>query len=177
MSFCVRLLLVPIAFIIFATACGQTPNPPVAANTPQSSPSAPVPKKITAADLSKLRWIEGSWKGTGRGVEPFFERYKFENDSTLAVETPTDDTFTKVSDVSRFELKDGNFGYNSGESGSVAIALDENLITFAPLGKARNSFTWQRESNDSWKAILNWTDKDGKPKERIYNMTRLPEKK
>ena len=144
--------------------------------TPTTLPS-PTPKHITPADLSKLRWIEGSWRGTGGDVAPFYERYKFENDSTLVVETLADETLTKVSDVSRFELKDGHFGYSADDSGSVATALDDNSITFEPLGKSRNSFRWQRESDNSWKAILNWTDKNGAAKERIYLMERWPAKK
>jgi hypothetical protein len=146
-----------------------------ASPTLATSPS-PTPKHITPADLAQLRWIEGSWRGTGGGVPPFYERYKFENDSTLIVETLADETLSKVTDVSRFELKDGRFGYNTADSGSVATALDHNSITFSPLGKARNSFRWQRESENSWKAVLNWTDKDGAAKERIYQMERWPAK-
>ena len=139
-----------------------------------SSPSR-TPIQITKADLGKLRWIVGTWRGTGGGVPPFFERYQFENESTLAVETFADETLTKVDDVSRFVLMDGNFGHSEGGSGSVATALDDNSITFDPIGKG-NSFRWQRESDNSWKAVLNWTDKTGAAKERIYNMQRWPVK-
>jgi hypothetical protein len=110
-------------------------------------------------------------------VPPFYERYKFENDSSLVVEGLTDETLGKVSDVSRFELKYGHFGSNAEDSGSVATALDDNSITFAPLGKSRNSFRFQRESDNAWKAILNWTDKSGAAKERIYIMERWPAQK
>ena len=140
------------------------------ASTRSSSPS---PKAINASDLTKLRWIEGTWRGTGDEQPPFYERYKFENASTLVVETLADETLSKVTDVSRFELKDGHFGSGTIESGSVATALDDNSITFEPLGKSRNSFRFQRESDNSWKAILNWTDNTGAPKERIYHMVRL----
>lgn len=144
--------------------------------SPTTLPS-PTPKEITPADLAKLRWIEGTWRGTGGGVSPFYERYKFENETTLVVETLADETLAKVEDVSRFELKDGHFGHSEGESGSVAIALDDNSISFAPYGKPANSFRFQRESENSWKAILNWTDKTGAAKERVYNMERWPAKK
>lgn len=142
---------------------------------PTTTPS-PTPKLITPADLAKLRWIEGSWRGTGGGVPPFYERYKFENDSTLVVESLADETLSKVNDVSRFELKDGKFGSGTPDAGSVATALDDKSITFAPLGKG-NFFRFQRESEDSWKATLNWTDKNGAPKERIYLMERWPARK
>ena len=79
---------------------------------------------------------------------------------------------TKVSDVSRFELKDGHFGHNADGSGSVATAFDNNSISFSPLGKG-NSFRWQRESDHSWKAVLNWTDKNGAAKEIVYVLERV----
>lgn len=175
MNFQLKLLIVATALLL-SMACASPSTPPVASVTPQPTPQGLTPKQITNTDLTKLRWIEGSWRGSGGGVESFYERYKFENDSTLAVETFDDETLSKVNDVSRFELKNGNFGSSTGESGSVAIALDENSITFAPTGKARNAFRWQRENEDAWKAILTWTDKDGAPKERIYTMERWPKK-
>jgi hypothetical protein len=159
--------------------CAKT-KPAVAPNAAtQSSPASAsrVPKQITPAELSKLRWIEGTWRGTGGEVPPFHERYKFENESTLLVETLADETGSKVTDESRFRLEDGNFGSFTPDSGSVATALDDNSISFAPLGKGDFFFRFQRESDNSWKAILNWTDKNGAPKERVYLMERLPSKR
>lgn len=145
--------------------------------TPAKASSASrTPIQITRADLGKLRWIVGTWRGTGGGVPPFFERYQFENESTLAVETFADETLAKVDDVSRFVLMDGHFGHSEGGSGSVATALDDNSITFDPVGKG-NSFRWQRETDNSWKAVLTWTDKTGAAKERTYLMERWPAKK
>ena len=134
----------------------------------------PKPKPLTTTDLQKLRWIEGSWRGTGDGQAPFFERYRFENDTTLAVDGLEGD---KVTDTTRFELKDGEFGGGSEGSRYVATAIDDNSITFSPVTKARNSFRWQRETADSWKAVLNWPATKDKPAgERIYNMERWPPK-
>ena len=159
---------VTIICLLFLLACGSPSQ-----TSQQSAAPTPQPKTITAADLTKLRWIEGSWRGTGDIDKPFYERYKFENDTTLLVEELEDEKFDKVRDASRFELKDGHFGKFGADAGSVAIALDDNSITFAPTGKARNSFRFQRESADSWKAILNWKDADGTPKERVYKMERM----
>lgn len=178
-----KALLPVLLFVLLVSiaGCAQTKSVPATQNaaSPAASSSTPasstVPIKITPAELSKLKWIEGSWRGTGGGVPPFFERYKFENDSTLLVEGFEDESLSKAGDVSRFELKDGKFGGSDGDSGSVAIALDDNSITFAPTGNARNSFRFQRVSDHSWKAILNWTD-NGVAKERIYEMERWPAK-
>jgi hypothetical protein len=158
--------VVSLMFLIGACASSSQTNQQTASPTPQ-------PKAITAADLTKLRWIEGSWRGTGDIEKPFYERYKFENDTTLLVESFDDEKFEKVTEASRFELKDGHFGKTEGESGSVATAFDDNSITFSPLGKSRNSFRFQRESADSWKAVLNWKDASGTPKERTYKMERI----
>jgi hypothetical protein len=161
-------LLATLCLLFFIGACGSSQT------NKQSTPDSPQPKTISAADLKRLRWIEGSWRGTGDIDKPFYERYKFENDTTLIVESFADEKFDKVTDVSRFELKDGHFGSQSEGAGSVATALDDNSITFAPLGKARNSFRWQRESDNVWKAVLNWREADGTPKERVYRMERWP---
>jgi len=74
------LLLALVALMIF-TGCSKTASQPAVQSspTPAASP-APVPKQITPAELAKLRWIEGAWRGTGGEVPPFFERYKFENE-------------------------------------------------------------------------------------------------
>ena len=172
----VALLVLLLSLLVLLAGCaGVKSNSAQNTATPATSPS-PTPLQMTVADLAKLRWIEGRWMGTGGGVPTFFERYKFEDDSTLLVETLADESGSKVTDVSRFELKDGHFGHSEGESGSVATAFDGNSITFSPLGKSRNSFRFQHETTGKWKAILNWVDKDGVAKERVYTMDRLPER-
>ena len=136
--------------------------------------SSATPAKLSAADLAKLRWIEGSWRGSAVDQKPFFERYRFENGTALAVDSFPDEKLEKVDDTSRYELKDGQFTNGS----YVASAIDERGINFEPIaGKAKNSFRWQRESADKWTAILTWPAADGKPaRERIYNMERIPGK-
>ena len=178
----VSLLALLFVLLVNLAGCARMISDPAAHNaaspsaTPITLPSR-VPKQITPADLTKLRWIEGSWRGTGGDVPPFYERYKFENESTLVVETLSDETLKKVSDVSRFELKDGHFGSGTPDNGSVATALDERSIDFGPIGKSRNYFRWQRESDKFWEAILQWTDKNGGQKARVYLMERWPAKK
>jgi hypothetical protein len=148
--------------------------PTVGTTTPKPTPPA---KHITVEELKKLRWIEGTWRGTGDVQTPFFERYHFEGPTTLVVEGLADEKVDKVTETSRFELKDGEFGNNEGGSRSVATALDDNSITFDPVTKARNSFRFQKESADSWKATLTWPASDKGPAgQRIYHMERWPKK-
>lgn len=140
----------------------------------QQGAPRPDVKRLDATDLKKLRWIEGTWRGTGDVEKPFFERYYFENDSTLAVESFEDETLSKVTDVTRFELRDGQFG-NGGEGARwAATQLDDDSITFEPVAKARNTFVWKRESKDVWKAVLTWPQTANAPaKQRVYTMERI----
>ena len=127
-------------------------------------------KKFSTADLNKLRWIEGTWRGSGVDQPPFFERYRFENESTLAVDSFPDDKLDKVEDTSRFELKDGRFANPS----YAASSIDDNGINFEPIANAKNSFRWERVSENAWKAILKWPADGNKPaRERVYNMERI----
>jgi hypothetical protein len=163
-------LIVGTLFLI--TGCAKTGSKTSAQATPSPSVAAGI---FNTTDLKKLRWIEGTWRGTGGGVAPFVERYKFENDTTLAVEGFEGEKLDKVTDVTRFELKDGEFGGGSEGSRYVASSIDDKSITFEPVTKARNSFRWERESENSWKAILSSpaTDK-GPAKQRTYQMERWP---
>jgi hypothetical protein len=141
----------------------------------ETTAQAAQPKRISPAELKKLRWIEGSWRGTGDVEKPFYERYYLEGGSTLVVESFDDETLSKVTDVTRFELKDGTFGNAGTGSRWAATALDDDSITFEPVVKARNTFRWQRESKDVWKATLDWPALGDKPaRRRVYRMERLP---
>ncbi len=164
-----------IAGMVFSSsaACARKP---AAMPAPNPASQKPILKNITAADLANLRWLEGSWRGTGDIDKPFYERYKFESDTVLVVESFDDDKFDKTSDVSRFELKDGEFGTSAPNgSRSAASAIDANSVTFEPVAKARNSFRFERESENSWKAILTWPATEKAPAgQRIYRMERWP---
>ena len=162
-----RTVALTIAGLLVMIACGGKTA------ESQDQPK-PTPAKLTTADLEKLRWIEGTWRGTGGGEKPFFERYRFENATTLASDSFDNEKLEKVTDTTLFELKDGEFGGGSEGSRWVATAFDDNSITFAPVLKARNSFIWKRDTKDSWTAILSWPAKGDKPAgERTYKMERI----
>ncbi|HVF67497.1 MAG TPA: hypothetical protein VM914_07530 [Pyrinomonadaceae bacterium] len=160
-------------------ADAQTPSGAGSQQQP-STPAQPSPKpaRVGASDLSKLRWIEGSWRGTGDVKEPFFERYRLEGDSALVVEGFDDETLGEVSDATRFELKDGEFGGGNEGVRWAASELTDDAVTFVPVRGARNTFRWQKEPDGSWKAILDWPAADGKPaRRRVYRMERWPPRK
>jgi hypothetical protein len=151
-----------LAVVLLSLSCSHT----------GTQTATPKPKPLTASDLQKLRWIEGTWRGTGDQQAAFFERYRFENETTLAVDTLEGD---KVTETTLFVLQNGEFGGGSEGSRWVATALDENSITFEPVTKARNSFSWQRQTKDSWQAVLKWPATKDKPaRERTYQMERSP---
>jgi hypothetical protein len=131
---------------------------------------APTPATVTSNDLKKLSWIEGTWRGTGYET-PFYERYRFENDNTLTVEYLADESVSKVTETTRYELKDGQFGNGR----SVATEVTYNYITFSPVARAGNTYRWQKESADSWKAVLTSAATDKAPaKEVVYRLERWP---
>ncbi len=159
-----------VAVFLSIAGCARSQSSNTAQN---AAPPAVKPANTTADDLKKLRWIEGTWRGTGDVETPFYERYHFEND-TLVVEGLADESVSKVTETTRFELKDGQFG-NGGDIRWAATELTDDHITFSPIARAKNTFRWQKESADSWKAILSWPASEKSPaKERIYRMQRWP---
>lgn len=178
----IRKLTYLLTFVLLAAfslpaVIGCRAKPSETANTPsaQATPPAVTPAKLTAEDLKKLRWIEGTWRGTGVNQPAFFERYRWENDTTLAVDSFDNEKLEKVTDTTLFELKDGEFGGGGEGRRYVATALDDNTITFGPVIRARNFFVWKHESKDSWTAIIKPLSTPDKPaKDVIYNMERWP---
>ena len=153
---------------LIVCGCSRSSTTEQATSTPQSV------KKFTTEDLKKLRWLEGTWRGTGEGVEQFFERYRLENDSTLAIESAENEKFEKITDTTRYELKDGEFGGGNEGFRWIASEIDDKSVMFVPVVKARNSFRWEAVSKDEWKAVLNWPATADKPtRERVYKMERL----
>lgn len=136
-----------------------------------SAALAQKPRVLTPADLQKLQWIVGSWKGTGGGVPTFYERYRFENPTTLIVDTLEND---KVKDTSRFELRNGEFGSSANGSSSVATAFDGTSITFANVGRAGSGWKWERVSENQWRAVIFWPASASRAAgERVYTLDRI----
>lgn len=132
------------------------------------------PAMIRAADLRAVRWIVGTWRGSD-GQAPFYERYQFLDDSTLLVESFKDSTLADVSESTRFELRSGRLANAVPENAAqwVAVRLAGGAITFAPVRRARNRFTWRPESADVWIAELAWPASNAaSARTRTYRMVR-----
>lgn len=171
-----KLLIVAVLVITAGAACtkseAQKAQPGTAANVAQTTPApqATPSKSITAADIAKLKWIEGTWRGMD-GEKPFFERYRIENDTAMVVETLTDATLAKVEDTSRFELKDGEFGNTVGDRRSAASSITADSVQFVPAVGGGNNFRFERQAGGTWRAVLEWPAKGDKPAgQKIYIM-------
>jgi hypothetical protein len=144
------------------------------ANVENATPNPTPSKAFTAADIEKLKWIEGTWSGMD-GYKPFYERYRIEG-TTMIVESLTDHTLSTVSSEGRFELKDGEFGKGEGESRSAASSITSDAIQFVPAvpGK-RNNFRFERQNDGTWNAILEWPATFEWPaRQKIYKMEPWP---
>lgn len=140
------------ATLAFAAAC----DPPFPPSTPPGQPA-----QVTAADFRELRWIVGDWRGSGSGQAAFFERYRFADDSTLVVDSFADSTFAAVTESARFELRAGRLLGGGGRW--AASQVGRRWVTFIPVSRARNVFTWRYDSRDRWTALLSWPATDTQP--------------
>lgn len=128
----------------------------------------PPASNLTPADIAKLKWIEGTWRGMD-GDKPFYERYKVE-DTAMIVETLNEDGSVE-GEPDRFELKNGEFGKGEGDKRSAASEISDDSITFYPAvpGKG-NSFQFVRRPH-GWDAILEWPSTPDKPSRvKTYKM-------
>jgi hypothetical protein len=131
-------------------------------------------KEFSKADLHKLRWIEGTWRGSENGQGGFYERYRFADEDVLETESLGPDlTSPKTGDKGSVYISDGNILHRGGSMVWIATAVDDKSIHFAPKENASNSFSWEKESSDVWVARLKFNDSQGRPVEKVYRMERV----
>jgi len=148
--------LMPVLSIAFLLACSlgtQSTN-----QTPKTS--------FTKSDFKKLQWLEGAWRGSGDGVEPFFERYHFTNDHTIEVEFFSDAALKNLTKKESVTLVDGEIRYGK----STASKLDDKSIDFVAK---EYSFSWETESADVWIAKIYTPTQEGRKLARTYRMERI----
>jgi hypothetical protein len=156
-----KFVTIAVLSLVYLVACSQQGEAQKAA-----APS----NKFTPADIAKLKWIEGTWRGMD-GTTPFYERYKIDG-TTMIVEGLKEDGSVD-GEPGRFELKNGEFGKGEGDKRSAASEITDDYIQFVPAGTAKsNSFRFHRQPDGTWHAILEWTNKEGTPQKKIYKMER-----
>ena len=153
------------------SACG--PSEPESEEMVEQT--APALTNLTTADFGQLRWIEGRWVGMAGG-NPFFEGYRFANDSTLRSYSFADSASAVPTDSGTIALRGGRI-VDDGESGQwVASELTPTRINFVPEAGVTNSFAWERRSADEWVATLTSpATGNGEATETVYEMRRLAE--
>ena len=121
---------------------------------------------FTKSDFKKIQWLEGAWRGSGEGTDPFFERYHFTNDSTIEIEFFSDAGLQNLTRKETIELVEGEIRYGK----STASRLDDKSIDF----EAKDySFSWEKESADVWIARLYSPAREGRKLTRLYRMERI----
>jgi len=131
-------------------------------------------KQFSQSDFQKLRWLEGTWRGSAIGQKVFYERYRFANDTTLETESfGPDQTLTRVKGKGTVVILNGAILHRSESGVWAATAVDDKSIHFEPKEKVSNSFSWEKESSDVWLARLKSPDRQGKQTETVYRMERV----
>lgn len=100
----------------------------------------------TAADLQALRYLEGDWRGSGYEGGPFYESYRFVNDSTIEMTAWTDSTMTAEGKRSQYMLRDGVIRTSDG---ARLVTVDEDGHHFQ--GQSYR-WTFKQLSPDRWTA-------------------------
>lgn len=157
------------AIALVACQPAERPEPAVSADAGPRAPAA----TVTAAEFQTIRWIEGTWRGSGGGVDPFYERYRFLDDSTLLRETFSDSSLAAVSDSTRIGLRGTRVVDPAGDPKWQATAFDSASWRFESLEDAARAFTWRRATEDSWTATLEWRDATGSAQQRVYTLERF----
>jgi len=159
------LAIIIVSFIAVACSNAQVATSDIQQPNAQATPS----NKLTAADVAKLKWIEGTWRGMD-GDKPFYERYKLE-ETALVVEGLNADGSIK-GEPDRFELKNGEFGQGEGDKRSAASEITADYIQFVPAVPGKmNRFRFERQSNGTWRVVFNGTATTDKPaRQKIYIM-------
>ena len=117
-----------------------------------------------------LAWIEGRWRGSDSAQLVFYEEYRFVDDSTVAMRTFSDSTFSTPTDSSIVALRGGRVENVSANATWVATTFNGNSVHFAPLKGARNRFIWERATT-GWSARLFPPEGSRDTGQRMYHMT------
>lgn len=162
-----RLTVCSLSFLVLIGCQREEASPP-----PSPAPAA-TPLQTDARQFRSLTWLEGMWRGTQSDTAPFFERYQFQDDSTISTWSYADSLATQVVDSGKIRLRAGTVVSGDSARGYVLTALDSVSAHFEPQGAAVNAFSWQRTSETSWTATLTWRDVNGQTIERVYVMRLL----
>lgn len=133
------------------------------------TPKQAQPPTVSVADFQQLRWLEGTWRGSGPGYPAFFEAYRVLDDSTMLMKSFTDSTLSVVNDSSVIALRGGTVSSRSARSRYVVTELSAHRVRFVREGSTLGH-TFERVSDDQWTATLHAADAGGRA--TVYQMRR-----
>ena len=171
-----RLTGVAVALVGTIAGCRAEQRPPAdTARAVSPAPAAAVVDAPRAATVvpqmfRTLDWIAGRWRGSDSTKLVFYEEYRFVDDSTIAMRSFSDSTFSRATDSSRIALRSGRVENVSANATWVATLFNGNSVHFAPVRGARNRFIWERAPT-GWTARLFPPDGSGGTDQRLYRMT------
>ena len=155
-------------------ACGEPGADAGSVDTePGADRAAAAPATVSVDDFGALRWIEGTWRGTGPGQETFYERYTMVDDSTIRSEASPDSTFPDAGEAGSIRLRGGRVTTGDETMEWAVSSIDARSVRFDPVRGASNAFVWTSDSDSTWEARLSWTDRDGVAHEQVYQMRRV----
>lgn len=156
--------------------CSEKTNTTTDANAAaQNSAVSDIPvtwkKDVTPEDVAGLKWLVGTWRGTGEGQEPFYEQYKLDG-TILTEESFADESLTDIKDSARYALVNGEFRFTTADGRRVAASeITADHIQFVPVVGGGNSYRFEKQSGGKWRAVLEWPATADQPaKKVIYNM-------
>ena len=145
--------------IIAVIGCGEASERKTETDAHQASALTYV-----KGDLKKIKWIEGKWKGLYNG-EPFYEFYRFSNDSTLEITSfDWDGKDSSKTSISYVHYKDGVYYLGDKQNYKVSSITDTE-ITMLRNVEANNDILWKYRDSTGWDAILTSPNK-----KVVYNM-------
>lgn len=149
--------------VFAATAC-------LAGNADRESPRS---AQVSPVAFQDLRWLEGQWRGTSTGAsageKPFYEGYRFVDDSTIVTHHYLDSTLATVTDTGVVLLRGGEVVHQGGGATWAATRVGPGIIEFEPREAASNSIAWARNPDSGWTATL----QAGNATPIVYRMERV----
>ena len=123
------------------------------ASARQGAPSTQRP--VTRPQFRRLAWLIGRWRGSGRFVPPFYEQYRFRDDSTISMTAYTDSTFqTETADSSVIELRDGRVRSRTPRAIYEVLEFSPTSVRFRRIGALDGGHRFEHISRDEWRATL-----------------------
>jgi hypothetical protein len=160
--------------LLAATSVAEAQQTNGKALTPPPKAVAGTAVAVTRAQFNELRWLEGTWRGSGGGVPAFAEGYKVANDTTIDISFYADSTAAKVKATGKLYLSAGQLFYVGNGTEYVATMISPTSVTFVPKGtNGKNVFELTMSSPTEWTARLKGGTGEITPPVVTYTMSKI----